>query len=344
MAKNTEEEIALEKQKRHKELIDTLNKLVKSINSGGGTAEPVKESSFLDDMWAKLRGLADLVSLMRTTIVELAKKIGMKVAEGLSSAGRWAVRSATAFATSGAAAVTAVGAGGALLAYGATNVLSNMSPEMRQQLVEGDKGSDTSTAAAILNSAKSEEELASYEDALTKYRAYMNDAPFTTRMAAALNPAAAGEYLRNVAKIPKKDLDLFESFDIIPKAPTAEPVKKKENAVPQAPEGQIFDAEGNLISGPKQTAPVTPKPPPSAPTSQQVPAAPRSAQVSNLTNNNLNMNLPVNKADNTSSVVNKTVNNVKNVEGKTGLRPIEISVRNDEPTFMGLIIDSTRMI
>ena len=74
LAKNTEEEIALEKQKRHKELIDTLNKLVKSINSGGGTAEQVKESSFLDDMWAKLRGLADLVGLLRTTIIEMAKK------------------------------------------------------------------------------------------------------------------------------------------------------------------------------------------------------------------------------------------------------------------------------
>jgi hypothetical protein len=43
--------------------------------------------------------------------------------------------------------------GGAALSGGATNALSNATPEMREQLM-GDVGSDTSLAAAILNAAK----------------------------------------------------------------------------------------------------------------------------------------------------------------------------------------------
>ena len=43
--------------------------------------------------------------------------------------------------------------GGAALTGGATNALSNATPEMREQLM-GDVGSDTSLAAAILNAAK----------------------------------------------------------------------------------------------------------------------------------------------------------------------------------------------
>ena len=341
LAKNTEEEIALEKQKRHKELIDTLNKLVKSINSGGGTAEQVKESSFLDDMWAKLRGLADLVGLLRTTIIEMAKKIGMPVARALSSAGRWAVNAASAFAASGAATVTAVGVGGALLAYGATNVLENMSDEQLQQLSEGDVGSDTSiAAAAILSGRQTPKEREDAEKKSAKLKELLKDAPFLTRV----YNVGVRDYLRNEKKLSKKEVDDLIGPSSEPE-PTAEPVKKKENAVPQAPEGQVFDAEGNLIAGPRQTAPVLPKSNPStSPASTSpMPSVPSSAPVSNLSKNNVELNLP-NTVNNTGSVVNKTINNVKAGSEKSGMRPIEISVRNLEPTFMDLIVDSTRMI
>jgi hypothetical protein len=152
------------------------------------------------------------------------------------------------------------------------------------------------------------------------------------------------DYLRNEKKLSKSEVDDLLGPSPEPE-PTAKPVKS-ENAVPEAPEGQIFDAEGNLIAGPRQTAPaaVAPKAPAPAPKTQPIPVAPKSAPVSNLTNNNISMNLPSNNVDNTKSVVNKTINNVSNTQGKTGLRPIEISVRNDEPTFMQLIVDSTRMI
>jgi len=53
LAKNSEEEIALEKGKRHKELLDTLQKLMKQLNSNGVvTAEKVAtpQNSFMDNL------------------------------------------------------------------------------------------------------------------------------------------------------------------------------------------------------------------------------------------------------------------------------------------------------
>ena len=345
LSKNKEEEISLEKEKRHKELIDTLNKLVNSIGTGG-TAEPVKQSSFLDDIMNKLKSLADFVGKIKDLAIELAGKLGMKVAQGLLTAGRWGMQAAGAAFASGAAVVGGVVVGGAALATGATNVLSNMTPEMRNQLVEGDKGSDTSTAAAILNSTKSKEELATYEDALTKYRKYMEDAPWTTRAAALYNSAAAGDYLRNVAKIPKKDLDLFEKYEIIPKSATAEPVKKTPPPAPVSPAAPAVTNESGSTTTPPPLEPNRGRP-----TMQNDPrlaqiSQPTSAPVSTLSGANADLNLPSSKPSETLSTntVNRTINNIKSGEGKSGLRPIEINVRNNEPTFMGLIVGSTRMV
>lgn len=339
LARNSEEEIAMEKGKRHKELIDTLQKLMKQINSGGQvvTAEPVKQTSMWDDIWEKLKGLAEIISLMKDTILEVAKKIGLKVVEKLATAGQWGLRAVTAAASSGGLVVGGVLAGGAALTYGATNVLANMSPEQRQAL-QSDLGSDTALAAAILNSPnKTEEEMADYESTLTKYRKYMEDAPFLTRAAALYNSAAAGDYLRNEAKIPKKDLDAFEKFEIIPRGPTAAPVKKETPAVPNKKE-----------SGSTPTPPAEPNR--GRPTMQNDPrlnqvTEPTSAPVSSLSNTNLELNLPKPSSKGADTSLNKTVNNITTQkQERTGLKPSQISVRNDEPTFMQLIIDSTRVV
>ncbi len=173
----------------------------------------------------------------------------------------------------------------------------------------------------------------------------MDGAPFTTRAAALYSPAAAGKYLRNEPKVPKSDLDEFEKFGIIPPAPTAEPVKKP-NATPQAPAGQEFDAEGNLISAPVQTKPISKSTIPAAPpAASPVAPAPKSAPVSSLSNTNSDLNLPRPVAStDMKPIINKTVNNLSQKQERTGLRPSQISVRNDEPTFMQLIIDSTRVV
>jgi hypothetical protein len=69
--------------------------------------------------------------------------------------------------------------------------------------------------------------------------------------------------------------------------------------------------------------------------------------VSSLTNNNITMAMDAayTGAKASKPIVNNTVNNTssKNKE-RPGLRPSQISVRNDEPTFMGLIINSTRVV
>ena len=66
-----------------------------------------------------------------------------------------------------------------------------------------------------------------------------------------------------------------------------------------------------------------------------------------LTNNNITMAMDAASTPTKASkpIVNNTVNNTssKNKE-RPGLRPSQISVRNDEPTFMGLIINSTRVV
>lgn len=341
LAKNTEEEIAYEKGRRHKELVDTLQKLMKQINSGGTvTAEPVKETSFLDSLWEKLKGLAELVSMMKTALFDIAAKIGMRLASVLSTAGQFGARALGAAAASGAAVVGGVAVGGAAITYGAANVLSNMTEEQRNQ-ISADVGSDTALAAQALNSAKSKQELMNYENAITKYRKYMDDAPFMTRAAAALSPATAGDYLRNVAKIPKKDLEEFEKFEIIPPGPTAAPVKK-ENA-PVTPAQNPTGTEPTTTT-PAQNENLRPTMKDDSRLINQVPS-PTSAPVSNLTNTNLDLNLTNTKSTSAdkNSIVNKTTN-ISNSQERSGLRPSEISVRNDEPTFMRLIQDATRLV
>ena len=338
-SKNFDEEIAMEKEKRHKELVNTLQKLMKQINSGTASAEPVKENSFLADMWEKLKGLADLVGLMKDSLLKIAEKIGMRVASALSSAGRFGARALGAAATSGGLTVAGVAVGGAAITYGAANVLSNMSPEQRQAL-QSDIGSDTALAAAVLNSPKSEEDAANYEKSLTKYRKYMDDAPFLTRAAALYSPLAAGDYLRNEAKIPKNDLDEFEKYGIIPPGPKAEPVEKKQEAVPQVltnPQsgGATPNLRPTMQNDPRLMTPSSATP--SAP-------SPASSPVSSLTNNNIDLNLTNTNSTTVSKPVVNNTTNVSNSQQGNPLRPSEISIRNDELTFMRLIRDSTVLV
>jgi hypothetical protein len=64
-----------------------------------------------------------------------------------------------------------------------------------------------------------------------------------------------------------------------------------------------------------------------------------------LSNTNADLNLPRPVTDkDIKPVINKTVNNVSQKQERTGLRPSQISVRNDEPTFMQLIVESTRVV
>ena len=214
-----------------------------------------------------------------------------------------------------------------------------MSDEQLQQ-VSTDVGSDTGLAAQIILSGRTTpEERVSAEKKADKLEKLLEDAPFLTRV----YKVGQREYLLNEKKLPKKEVDelLGPSLD----EPTAVPIKK-EKATPQAPAGQEFDAEGKLIPSPVQSKPVskpiTPVVPPAA---SPVAPAPKSAPVSSLSNTNADLNLPRPVTDkDIKPVINKTVNNVSQKQERTGLRPSQISVRNDEPTFMQLIVESTRVV
>jgi hypothetical protein len=335
--KNSSEEIAMEKGRRHKELVDTLQKLMKQINSGGTvTAEPVKENSFLDDIMEKLKGLADIIGEMKKLVLEMAKKLGMPIARALSSAGQWGLKALGAAAASGGLTVAGVLVGGTAITYGATNVLSNMSDEQLQQISNAGGGDDTALAAqATLSGRNTPEERMTAEKKAVKLEKLLEDAPFLTRVYG----VGKREYLLNDKKLPKNEVDdlLGPPLD----EPTAAPVKK-EKMVPAAPAGQEFDAEGNLISAPIQ---VKPKAPTVAPKTEPVAPAPSSAPVSNLTNTNVDLNLTNTKSvtANKNDISSKTTN-ISNNQERAGLRPSEISVRNDEPTFMRLIQDATRLV
>jgi hypothetical protein len=136
---------------------------------------------------------------------------------------------------------------------------------------------------------------------------------------------------------------------------------------PEAPADMEFDAEGNLISAPPnkfqpKPAPVVPVNTPQAPANMEFDAdgglinspvpkklepvsAPASAPVSNLTNTNVELNMPSDNSGNSMAAAatrSITALNSRNKE-RSGLTPSQISVRNEEPTYNELIAASTRM-
>ena len=337
-AKNHEEEIAMEKERRHKELIKTLEKLMKQINSGG-TVTATKESgpSFLDGLWEKIKGLAELLSNLKTLVFDIAKQIGGPIAEALKAGGRYAAMGLEAAAVSGALTVGTVFVVGAGLTYGLANVLDNMSDEQLQELTN-DTGSDTALAAqALLNGRNNTpEQRDAQEKTLEKYRNYLSDAPFATRIAAAYSKDAAGDYLRNVAKVPKADLDAFEKMGLIPEAPTATPVKNSSPTnesnsapAPSSPPSENENLRPTMQNDPRLNQVTESNPSP----------------VSSLSNTNVELNLPADNSGNSMANAAKrsiTALNSRNKE-RSGLMPSQISVRNEEPTYNELIAASIRM-
>jgi hypothetical protein len=127
---------------------------------------------------------------------------------------------------------------------------------------------------------------------------------------------------------------------VTPVKPAPEPTPAKNATVPNESAAETK----RLNSVPNTTPTAVPEPAAAEPKATPVSVTPKSSPVSNLTNQVNFGNIEAKNQNVTPTMVNKTVNNVTKTQPKSGLRPIEISVRNDEPTFMGLIVDSTRMI
>jgi len=332
-AKNSEEEINMEKDRRHKELLKTLEKLMKQIGGGSATATKEGDRSFLDGLWDKLKGLADLISDMKGLLFRVATKIGIPISRALLTAGRFGL-AALPYA---AAAATA----GALI-YGADFLAG-------EYLGVGKNADGTDITI------DDELDAANWEK-FTMAEKIESGAARAIETAGILSPNMVLE---------AKQARIKAETDYLKKKAAGTATQVTE---PEAPANMEFDADGGLISAPPnkfqpKPAPVVPVNTPQAPANMEFDAdgglinspvpkklepvsAPASAPVSNLTNTNVALNLPSDNSGNSGERMSKTNNVAMNSrsKGRSGLMPSQISVRNEEPTYNELIAASTRMI
>jgi hypothetical protein len=333
-AKNHEEEINMEKDRRHKELVKTLEKLMKQIGQGGGTATATKQNgpSFMDGLLDKIKGLAELLSNLKSLVFDIAKQIGGPIMEALKAGGRYAAMGLEAAALSGGLTVASVLVIGGLLTYGATNVLNNMSDEQLAEM-QTSGGEGALEAGILLSARKSPEEVNLAKMKEAKVNELMQDANPLTRLY-----GSKRDYLLNEKKMSKKDVDYLLGPSLDEEEPTATPVKPP--AVPKD-----FGKLVNPYETPGQTENQNLRPTmQNDPRLQQI-SSPSSEPISNLSNTNIDLNLPAPAQGTADAAANRNVNSVNSKsKEKSGLKPSQISVRNDEESYQEMILDSMRMI
>ena len=342
MAKNYEEEIESEKKTRHKELLKTIQKLVNSIGAGK-TATAVKEEgpSIFDILMEKIKALGDLISVMKNTLVEMANKLGMPIAKALGSAASQAGR------LIGGVLASPVGmASGVAAAFLTPYALS---------AIEKSKIDENPYAKEYDNNA--------YALSVRNKREGGN-----------LTEGAAAEQLRqkSLKKIPRNEIEQVVNSDMDNKIVQEEYGATKEklqewlrdpnHKVWQAPSKrtpntlQRLGLEESTAGAGRGTAQLADyerqqleaQGAPAAGVMKQnmkaIPVTPTSSSVAPLTTTNTDLNLTQHFSSDKPGVSKTVVNNTtKQATGPT-LKPSQISVRNDEPTFMRLIEQSTRLV
>jgi hypothetical protein len=337
-AKNYEEEFEMEKKNRHKELLATLNKLV---NSGGGklvTATKEEGPSIFDILMEKIKALGDLVGEMTKTLVEMAKKLGMPIARALGSAASQVGR------LLGGALASPIGM--------ASGVAAAFLTPFAMAAIEKEKIDKDPYAKEYDNNA--------YALSVRNKKEGGN-----------LTEGAAAEQLRQkslkqvprnqIVEIVKSDLPdniLQEEFGNTreglkkwlvdnPKTPmyqvpmaglqksTAAPVPTTPAPVEKT--GNVTNQRPTMENDPRRTDQ-------SPPTASPAAATPTSSSVAPLTNTNTDLNLTQHFSSDKPGVSKTVVNNSTKQPTGPGLKPSQVSVRNDEPTFMRLIEESTRLV
>jgi hypothetical protein len=332
-AKNSEEEINMEKDRRHKELVKTLEKLMKQIG-GGGTATATKEEGrgFLDGIMNMIRGLTDQIQEI------IGSFSGMSLIRGLAA---WAPR-LISFIASPAGLITGIVIAAGFITYEA---LQKQQKNLDEAAKTGDVGKTSIEAARTLD-------FMNPEGALVNPNLADDTLELTLQ---SLKDAGTPESIKAAEEL-KVEIDKKKSTSTATKV-----------TIPEAPAGMEFDAEGGLISAPTN---IKPKPAPVVPVNKPQPPAnmefdadgglikspapkklepvssPSSAPVSSLSNTNVQLNLPSDNSGNSMAAAARnsiTAMNSRN-KGRSGLMPSQISVRNEEPTYNELIAASTRMI
>jgi hypothetical protein len=334
-SKNFDEEIAMEKEKRHKEMIKTLEKLMKQINSGSGTAVKEKGPSFLDGILSSLRN-------MMNQIKELFDALG-----GLNKARKvlpWLAR----------LALNPVILIPLLVAGGIWYSIKAFKDNDEEQRIAAEKGDVKTLREKMMAGLGDEARMYANEDEMVKN---------------ALKKAGTPEALAALKKMeegdrPKTNKDKYDQFladkgyyksmgyknlkgEMVPEAlkKAAEAYASGQSATPVTPPAP---AQNPSTASPESVTP--PQNENLRPTMKDDPRllnqmpAPASSPVSSLTNNNLDLNLTNTNSSTASKSVVSNTTNVSNKQQGSGLKPNQISVRNDEPTFMRLIQDATRLV
>jgi hypothetical protein len=307
---NLRESNKLDDDRRHKELLKALGQNIPTIIS----EEVEKENNFgkiFKDIFSKLKGLADVVSSLKDALIEVAKKLGMPLAQGLMKLGRWGWLAATNPITGFVIAGTTLGTG----VYG---ILNSYSDEQLKQVAEsGDTGAEM--AAVILAG----------RDKTDADRVLQDE---------------RNERIQQLLKEYKASFPL-RSYG----APEQHRKFLEEKGLRRADLDQLFpDVEaGPEIVNPRQMKgklelQTTPTPPPAAPPEPVMDQTPESGKLNVVTKENVSLNLPTNTTN--KALDDATVNKVINTPQRTGKKIPMPAVRNLEASFQRMIINSTRVV
>lgn len=308
---NAEEELNVERERRHRELLETLRKLVGNLGGTTVTATATQDNSFLNSLWTKLKGLADVVESLKDAVVEIVKKLGIPLLSGLARLGRFGWLAATNPITGFVIAGTTLGTG----VYG---ILNSYSDEQLKQVAEsGDTGAEM--AAVILAG----------RDKTDADRVLQDE---------------RNERIQQLLKEYKASFPL-RSYG----APEQHRKFLEEKGLRRADLDQLFpDVEaGPEIVNPRQMKgklelQTTPTPPPAAPPEPVMDQTPESGKLNVVTKENVSLNLPTNTTN--KALDDATVNKVINTPQRTGKKIPMPAVRNLEASFQRMIINSTRVV
>jgi hypothetical protein len=332
-SENFDEEIAMEKEKRHKELVNTLQKLMKQINSGTASAVKEKGPSFLDGIMNMIRELAEQIR----GIIDSFR--GMSLIRSLAS---WAPR-LISFMVSPAGLIVGTVAAAGYITYEA---LQRQQKNLNDAAKTGDVGKTQIEASRTLDFTNPEGALYNpnlAEDTMELTQQSLKDAGTPESIKAAEELKAVRESNKQKENEKKAFLEKLPKFggeqDLY-----AQPEALNNEKMPNSP---ATATKSNSAPAPKSTPSQNEN---LRPTMKDDPrllnriSSPASSPVSSLTNNNLDLNLTNTNSTTASKSVVSNTTNVSNKQQGSGLKPNQISVRNDEPTFMRLIQDATRLV
>lgn len=307
---NLRESNKLAEDRRHKELLKALGQNIPTIIPEQKEEEN-KYSQLFKNIFAKLKGLADVVSSLKDALIEVAKKLGMPLAKGLMKLGRWGWLAATNPITGFVIAGTTLGTG----VYG---ILNSYSDEQLKQVVEsGDTGAEVA-AVILAGRDKTDADRILQDERNERIQQLLNDNGASAPLKYYASPEQQRRFLEK-KRMRRADLDqLFPDVEAGP---------------------EIINR--NEIKG-KLELQTTPTPPPAAPSAPVMDQTPESGKLNIVTKENVSLNLPTNTTN--KALEDASVNKIINTPQRTGKKIPMPAVRNLENSFQRMIINSTRVV